>query len=255
MTILQTSWIRSETIPSLDPGQIHVWALDLDVVPAQRDWDHLSQEETARARRFVFPRDRDRYVRAHAAARALLGAYTGIAAAEIHLIATAYGKPELACEQNARQVRFNLSHSAGIGIFAAARGYEIGVDVEMIRPIGQDIAEHHFSPRELKTMGSLAGADWLRGFFRCWTSKEALLKGEGMGLNLPLDAFDVEAHPDRPAALLDCREPARFASGWRLVELGPAPNAVGALAARADTGHSGAAEEIDPTVQLLVFNG
>lgn len=255
MTITQPSWTLSNTAPPLEPGEIHVWALNLDATPVQREWDDLSAEECARARRFVFPRDRDRYVRAHATMHTLLGAYTGTTAAEIRLITTSRGKPELSPEQNANAIRFNLSHSAGVGIFAAARGHQLGVDVEVIRPIGTDVAEHHFSRRELATLGNLANEDWLRGFFRCWTSKEALLKGEGMGLNLPLDAFDVEADPGLPPAFLGCREPARISKGWRLVELNPGKTALGALAARAETDTVEVLPETAPLVQLFAFSG
>lgn len=255
MMIPQISWTRTDTVPLLKLGHIQVWALDLDAPAAQHDWNNLSEDETVRARRFVFPRDRDRYVRAHSAMRTLLATHIGVAAPEIHLTASQYGKPELAAEHNPQQIQFNLSHSAGMGIFGIARGYRLGVDVEMIRPIGQDVAEHHFSQRELATLGDLASKDWLRGFFRCWTSKEALLKGEGLGLHVPLDAFDVEAHPGRPAALLECREQALFAVGWKLSELTPAPNAVGALAVRAHTDDIGGVGQIPPTVQLFAFNG
>ncbi|MGC1781704.1 MAG: 4'-phosphopantetheinyl transferase superfamily protein [Acidobacteriaceae bacterium] len=247
-------WPGSSRIPQLDSGEIHVWALDLDRSPMPSDWGVLGHDETVHAHRFVFPRDRDRYVRAHAAMRILLGAYTGRPAAEIFFSHTAYGKPEIAPGQNSPHVRFNLSHSGGVGVFAASCGHELGVDIEMVRAIDRDVAEHHFSARELLTLSSLPPEDWRHGFFRCWTSKEALLKGAGMGLNLPLDAFDVEADPKRSPALLDFRGPASLASGWRLTELNPAPNVVGTLAARGE-GRGETAHFNFPEVRLFAFNG
>ena len=77
------SWSHAEPVPALAPRGVHVWAWDLDRTPLDSDGSVLSEEETLRARRFVYPRDRDRYVCAHAAMRTLLSGYTGIDAARI----------------------------------------------------------------------------------------------------------------------------------------------------------------------------
>lgn len=229
-------WPLAAQLPPLAHGQVHVCSWDLDPPPLLPDWEILSEEESSRARRFVFPRDRDRYVRAHSTMRTVLAGYSGLPPAEISFLNNAYGKPEIEIEQNSRCIRFNLSHSAGIAILAVACGYELGIDVEVLRAIEPDVAEHHFSTRELATLRSLRQQESLQGFYRCWTSKEALLKGEGLGLNLALDAFDVEAHPQRAPALLSSRTPARFMHGWLLVEIKPTPHTVGTLAVRDETG-------------------
>ncbi len=236
MNAQNSFWPSVEKSPPLPVAGVHVCAWNLDVVPIPSDWGILSAEETDRARRFVFPRDRDRYVRAHSVMRTLLGGYAGTPPAEIRFSCNAYGKPEIESGQNPRQLRFNLSHSAGMAVLAVSNRYELGVDLEMVRPIDHDIAEHHFSRHELLTLRGLPQETWLDGFYRCWTSKEAVLKGEGVGLNLPLDAFDVETHPQRAPALLSLRLPASIAPGWLLFELKPAENAVGTLAVRDETG-------------------
>ncbi|MEO6829456.1 MAG: 4'-phosphopantetheinyl transferase superfamily protein [Acidobacteriaceae bacterium] len=215
---------------SLGDGDVHVFSWGLDSPPTPTEWKTLSEEESRRAQRFVFPRDRDRYVRAHATMRIVLAGYSGLPPGEIPFVDNAYGKPRIDTRKNPQSLRFNLSHSAGIAVLAVAREYELGVDVEILRPIGPDIAEHNFSARELSGLLTLAREEELLGFYRCWTSKEALLKGEGCGLNLPLDSFDVEVDPQRPAALLDSRPPDRFASGWLLFDLQPAHNTVATLA-------------------------
>lgn len=216
-------------LPPLLENQVHVWAWNLDLAPQPSEWEILGAEETLRARRFVFPQDRDRYVRAHSAMRTLLGRYAGILPAEIFFSANAHGKPGIAVSHNANRLRFNLTHSAGIGALAVSRDYDIGIDVEQMRPMDQEVAEHHFSPVELAALQRLPAEQWLAGFYRCWTSKEALLKGEGLGLNLPLDGFDVEADPQRPATLL-ARRNADIAPEWLLVELSPAQDTIGTLA-------------------------
>ena len=229
-------WPHAEPVPPLDAKQVHVWAWNLDLAPLPSDWELLNEEETLRARRFVFPQDRDRYVRAHSAMRTLLGDYTGVSPTGISFSTNAYGKPQIQSGNVMERIRFNLTHSAGIAALAVTRDYELGVDIEQVRPIDPEIAGDHFSSRELLTLQGLPPEQWLQGFYRCWTSKEALLKGEGLGLNLPLDGFDVEVHPRRPPALLDVRPQTRIATNWLLAELVPAQDIVGTLAIRDEAG-------------------
>ncbi len=228
----QLLWPCPGRIPPLPCEQVHVYAWDLDASPLAEHWESLDEKETLRARRFVFPRDRDRFVRAHATMRRILGEYSGISPERICFVNGAHGKPRIDSAPGAEPLQFNLSHSGEIAVLSIARTYDLGIDVEVVRPIERDIAEHHFSPAELLALGSVDDEEWLSGFYLCWTSKEALLKGEGLGLNLPLNAFDVEAHPERAPALLACRPPTTFAPGWQLFPLRPTRNAVGTLAVR-----------------------
>jgi 4'-phosphopantetheinyl transferase len=230
------SWPYAEPVPPLTANDVHVWTWDLDRPPLDSGWNFLNEEETFRARRFVYPQDRDRYVRAHSAMRTLLSSYAGIAPASIAFSTNAYGKPQVAHEEGAEQIHFNLTHSAGVAALAVSRAFELGIDIEHIRPIDSEVAEHHFSPRELLTLGSLPPEQWLQGFYRCWTSKEALLKGEGLGLNLALDGFDVEVYPQRPPALIAVAPYTNISSDWLLAELTPAENVVGTLAIRDPAG-------------------
>jgi 4'-phosphopantetheinyl transferase len=230
MRIQTVAWPHSDPAPTLEANGVHVWAWNLDRSPLDSDWKILSEEETARARRFVFPQDRDRYVCAHAAMRTLLSHYAGIPTDKINFSSSKYGKPQMECAPDGQPIHFNLTHSAGLAALAVSRNYALGIDLELIRPIDSDVATHHFSPHELLTLGRLPAAQWLAGFYRCWTSKEALLKGEGMGLNLALDAFDVEVSPQLPPALIAVAPQANIRLAWELVELKPADHFVGTLA-------------------------
>ncbi|HTU50735.1 MAG TPA: 4'-phosphopantetheinyl transferase superfamily protein [Acidobacteriaceae bacterium] len=224
------SWPHTKPVPPLALNSVHVWAWDLDRPPLDSDWAVLSEEETLRARRFVYPRDRDRYVCAHAAMRILLSGYIGIDAAKLIFSMLAYGKPRMERDSDTQAIHFNLTHSGNIAALAVSRDYDLGVDLEHVQPIDPEIANDHFSPSELLTLNSLPPDLWLAGFYRCWTSKESLLKGEGMGLNLPLDGFDVEVHPQRPPALIAVAPQTDISLAWHLVELKPADDFVGTLA-------------------------
>ena len=124
-----------------------------------------------------------------------------------------------------------MSHSKTVGAVAiAAVGEILGLDVENVRPIEPEVAESHFSKAELSDLATLSGDEWLEGFYRCWTRKEAILKAEGVGLGIPLDAFDVTLLPGQPAELLGFRPESKLQRRWVLENLPPAPRVAGALA-------------------------
>jgi 4'-phosphopantetheinyl transferase len=106
----------------------------------------------------------------------------------------------------------------------------VGVDVEDVRPIERAVANRFFSPSEIAGMADLDGEDWLDAFYRCWTRKEAILKAEGLGLRIPLNAFDVSVRAGEPAALLVARPKAKLTAAWHLHHLAPADGSMGALA-------------------------
>jgi 4'-phosphopantetheinyl transferase len=229
-------WPAQDHPPDLAWDEVHVWAWDLDRPTVAAEWDMLGAEEMERARRFAYPQDRDRFVRAHAGMRQLLGSYTQTPPAQIVYTNNAYGKPRIgdpAASPPLQTVQFSLSHSADVAVLAVGCQRELGIDIEVLRSIDSRVAEKYFSSQEQHALKMLPPESWLAGFYRCWTSKEALVKGEGLGLRLPLHSFDVEADPRRPAALLAVRPEARIDGGWQLVELRPASGTIGALAMQA----------------------
>lgn len=129
-------------------------------------------------------------------------------------------------------LRFNLTHSHGLALFALSQGRELGVDVERIRPemAGEQIARRFFSASEVTALLALAPGLREEAFFHCWTRKEAYLKATGRGLTLALDSFDVSVVPDAPAALLATRHDLSEATRWSLQTLRLAPSYVGTLA-------------------------
>ena len=128
-------------------------------------------------------------------------------------------------------IRFNLSHSHGVALYAVTRGREVGIDLEYIRSDleVEQIAERFFSRREIATLRALPIDLRTDAFFLCWTRKETYLKARGEGLSLPLDQFDVSLIPGEPAALLSTHRGSHEALRWSLQELTPAPGYVAAL--------------------------
>ena len=217
------------------PGEVHVWAwtFERDGTPAEEDLRILDDVERKRAARFHFPEDQLRYSVCHANLRRVLASYLGRPPESLAFRDGSGGKPELAVDESTAEracLRFNLSHSKSVAALAVSVDVEVGVDVEDIRPIEADVAKRYFSPAENASLAALAGSEWLAGFYRCWTRKEAVLKAEGVGLRTPLDSFDVSLLEQAEAAVLRVRPEAKFKSKWFLHHLAAAEGTMGALA-------------------------
>src|SRR5204862_399966 len=141
-------------------------------------------------------------------------------------------KPHVANRFNPSGIRFNVSHSAEIALVAVGFGRELGVDVERIRPNVdlREIAKQFFSRREILQLFSLPEELQDRGFFNCWTRKEAFVKVIGAGLAFPLDSFDVSVRPGEPAELMELRGNPALPAEWTLRDISPAPDYAAALA-------------------------
>ncbi|MFN0301308.1 MAG: 4'-phosphopantetheinyl transferase family protein [Burkholderiales bacterium] len=70
---------------------------------------------------------------------------------------------------------------------------EVGIDLEFARSDfdGLDIAKRYFFGSELADIRSGPPDERRKAFFRYWVAKEAVLKGQGVGLGFPLDQFLV----------------------------------------------------------------
>ena len=193
----------------------------------------LSGEERQRAARFAFDRDRNRFVIARARLRQLLATRLGMRPHSVALKYGAHGKPALAQNCADSNLRFNVSHSEDIAVYAFAFGREVGIDVEAVRAL-QDagsIASRFFSRRENEAFQALDPRDKPLGFFNCWTRKEAFIKAIGDGLSHPLDRFDVSLAPGEPASLLRVGDVHGADCGWTMEAFSPARGFVAAIVA------------------------
>jgi 4'-phosphopantetheinyl transferase len=213
----------------LADDQVELWAIQLDVSTEmmERLGATLHPQERERAQRFVFERDRGRFLVARGFLRRLLSVYTGTPAARHRITYGPRGKPGLQASPS-RRLQFNLAHSGEMAVFAFASTLPLGVDIEEVRPIEDllSIARSTFTAGEVRTLVDLGARDRAPAFFRCWTRKEAYVKAVGEGLYLPLDSFEVSLRPG---------EKAEITAGvgrneWSLYHLEPAEGYVGALA-------------------------
>jgi 4'-phosphopantetheinyl transferase len=232
------SWQGLWTHPPRDPlpeeDAVHVWCAELDqeavVVRAFRDT--LALDEQQRADRFNFTKDRAHFIVARGVLRDILGRYLKTPPGCVRFSYSEYGKPLLSEETNDRQLRFNVSHSHGLALFAFTKRRKIGLDIEFMREdfASLEIAEHFFSTREVSALRAFPPELRTAAFFRCWTRKEAYIKAIGEGLSHPLHDFTVSLAPGEPAALLSTETDPQEASRWSLVELFPGTDYAAALA-------------------------
>lgn len=163
----------------------------------------LSPEEHKRMARFVFERDRVRFLLTRALVRTTLSRYSPVAPADWHFIANAHGRPEILDRPaGVPDLRFNLSHTDGLIACAVTIGREVGIDVEHVgRRLTQDVAARFFAPAEVAHLQSLPADQRERVFFDYWTMKEAYIKARGFGLALPLGDFAFHFAPDQPPTI------------------------------------------------------
>jgi 4'-phosphopantetheinyl transferase len=210
---------------------VHVWRASLDQTPSRIEsfLQNLAADERARAGRFHFERDRDHFIVARGVLREILGCYLNREPQRLSFCYNPYGKPALAGETDTGAIRFNVSHSHGLALFAVARGPEVGIDVERVRRnlAVADIAERFFSRREAAMLRHIPAEEQHQAFFRLWTRKEAYLKARGEGLSLLSDQLDVSPAPGEAEAVGSA---GRDLSRWSLQDLVPAPGYAAALA-------------------------
>ncbi len=215
-------------------NEVHIWQAPLEVPVAiiQQFRRLLATEEVAKAERFYFEKDHNQYIVAHGLLRTLLGRYLNTDPRQLCFCSNAYGKPSLQSPSHGATLHFNLSHSAGLALYAFAYSRQIGIDVEYKRADVQyeELAKYTFSPYENEVLRTLPANLKFDAFFNCWTRKEAYIKARGKGLSIPLDLFDVSLKPGEPAVLLQSREDAQEITRWSFQELTPRTGYAGALA-------------------------
>lgn len=217
------------------PDVIDVWAWRLDRPPAEVAGlaSLLSPDETDRASRFVTARDANRYVVARANMRIVLGNRLGTPPCDLTFAYNDFGKPRLV-QKGAAPPHFNLSHSGALAMLAISDRFPLGIDIEEMKPVEEDIAGYFFSARERASLVRVPQSDYLQAFYRCWTRKEALVKARGEGLTIALDSFDVSVGERATLDLSRLEDEPTGRGRWELRNLDVPPGFQGAVAALTD---------------------
>ncbi len=209
------------------PDEVHVWLVPLNITDAflQRLKELLSPDEKERAARFKFEKHRKHFIAARGQLRLLLAAYTGRAADQLRFSYNHFGKPSLEKSSSYRPMQFNISHSHEFALMAFHPEWELGVDIEWMKPDfdGLHLVNRFFSLNEQKQMEEVPDALKKEAFFNGWTRKEAYIKARGRGLNIPLAKFSVSLHPSRPARLIETTHDPEALQYWGIKDI-PVPH-------------------------------
>lgn len=168
---------------------LHIWWARLD---GQKwpDAERLPALDRNRAERIPSAKARSRWVGSRWALRGVLARYTGHAPEEVELCAGPRGKLTLAARASPR---FNLSHSGDMALIVVARGREVGVDIEQIRPRSnlRRLISRVLSPAEAELVEASPSRSRLTAFHSAWVRAEAVAKCLGTGLAGPAPKITV----------------------------------------------------------------
>lgn len=213
---------------------VHVWQWDLDVCDRDFDryWQMLSTEERERADKFRFERHRRRFVAGRGELRRILGGYLALSPSAVALGYGPQRKPFCTNERHGWNICFNLSHSETRAALAVADGFEVGIDIEHVRPIDESVPLEVFSARERAEFTGLPDAERQPVFIENWARKEACLKALGTGFILPPTWFEFDLRVSGDTTPCFVGSDAEEASHWHVRDFSPGPTCAGVVAAR-----------------------
>lgn len=176
---------------AIQPDEVHIWLAALDNRDLTSLAALLSPDERERAARLRAGTVRDHFVMGRGLLRQLLAELLSCKSTAIHFVYSPSGKPSLDPEHHTT-LRFNLSHSAGIALYALTLDRELGIDVEQVHPLhAQDlIAAQVFPPDAIHALHAVEESRRAALFFELWTRFEAYLKATGTGFLRPQDMTD-----------------------------------------------------------------
>jgi len=125
--------------------------------------------------------------------RLILALYTGVPPSQLSFTRNQFGKPAL--DGYFRDIRFRLSQSGDLSVYAVARRRDLGVDLELLeqKPLKiQNIAESFLPEREIDVLNDTPADQKEEMFLRLWTQLEAQGKARGIGIGKLQITFGIE---------------------------------------------------------------
>ncbi|GAA2253590.1 MULTISPECIES: 4'-phosphopantetheinyl transferase family protein [Kitasatospora] len=183
-------------------GPVHIWHCALPRAVGPVHLSLLTADERQRAARLRTAAKSAQFVATRVAVRLVLADLLATPPLAVRLGRRpcpgcgdpGHGPPVVAHPRNSLWI--SISHTSGCGLLAVAAD-PVGVDVERYGGVDAELlAPEVLTPAERAHIDALPDpAQRDRAFLRCWTRKEAVLKGAGVGMAADLRVFDV--HPGR----------------------------------------------------------
>lgn len=233
---LKIDWPLATFDLSLKKNQIQVFAISTNRSQNEikRFFRMLSTDEMERAKRFKFDNHRNRFIVVRGALRELLGKQLNLSPDSLEFDYLERGKPFIKTSFLNTPLKFNLTHSNDIALYAIAHDVDIGIDVEYILPSENKLKAvgKIFSKYEQKVLTGMSNHVRHKAFYECWTCKEALVKAIGGGISIPFDQFDIDVSQFGKPRILEIRLPGYSVKEWSIFYLKPHQDYIGAVAAR-----------------------
>lgn len=191
----------------LDDNHVHIWYFTTDT---EFTTANLSPDELARAERLRIPHKRQQFIASRHITRVILSSYVRTTPEHLHFIYNEHGKPHL------NELHFNLSHTEHHAVLAISKNTPVGIDIETIRAIENldFILQTAFTEHEKNALRKLPTEEQQIAFWRCWTRKEALMKGIGIGFRIAKElTVSITEQPE----VIEIQRPQ--AGKWHLNEL------------------------------------
>ena len=217
-------------------NELLVWRIILPEFLEKCDecYSILATDEQIRAAKFLFKKDRERFIIAHWALRCILANIGNVIPNSLQFTRNFYGKPELVGKCLNNPIGFNLSHSGDIALVVVSHIVDIGIDVEQVHAeiSYEDIVSQHFTAQESSFLYSIPISQRRERFFQIWNGKEAFIKARGLGLSIPLNTFSAIPRLDTSQYLLETHDQPEDAEDWSILSLQLFPGYTAAVAVK-----------------------
>jgi 4'-phosphopantetheinyl transferase len=206
---------------------------------------YLAADERAAMERLKLGHVRREYLISKALLRTSLSCYAHRDPKDWRFERNPYGKPALATSLSPWPLCFNVSHTEGLIVCAAAWEGDVGVDVEALDDgIAERDCARTFATAERAALERDRRNGRASRFFDYWTLKEAYLKAWGTGLAAELDTVSFGLGNTSCLTVQFNGERADMSGRWSFALMAPPTNHRCALARRSP-GHA------NPSLRLL----
>jgi 4'-phosphopantetheinyl transferase len=187
------------------PPSIDIWVLEHDY-PAptgilERCREVTSESERRAAGRFLEPSHREQALMTRGLLRLALSHRMGGPAEDWRFVSSPRGRPRVVLPDGGGSIDFNISHTRGCIVCAISGLARIGIDVEALECADEirSVIDEFLSAAEARLIRTMSAHQGAAVLVRLWTVKEALAKGIGIGLGLPMKkicfASSLADHP------------------------------------------------------------